>query len=133
MDMATDEVKLHIYETMARSIAIDLQGFVWGQNVTEPIEVQVPTIAGYTTVENPQNIRKIPINRWHMFKELFFPKWLKRAFPIEYHDEIKVVWKKVPMKTEQIAVRVIYPKLKLAYPGERHTVRVFTDPSGSGP
>jgi len=53
---------------------------------------------------------KHPKDWWQAFKERWFPKWLLRRYPVQYHEE-------------HYDVRAFYPKVSL--PEERHFVRIL--------
>lgn len=122
------EPRLDFFERTARHIILELQGYVWAENITEPIEFKVPKITHYDKF-CPELYPGVPSSKWQMLKHMFFPAWILKRFPVKYTEDpfIKraIVSTPIPMKTERIDVRVVYPKLKIAYPHETHVVRTF--------
>lgn len=42
----------------------------------------------------------VPAGKWQAFKDKYFPKWLKRIWPVKYNTEISVGFKTVPKAEE---------------------------------
>lgn len=86
----------------------DIELVTWYDNILRELVVY---IRAYLTSEKLAEIHvKYPQDWWQAFKEYWFPKWLLRKFPVQYHEE-------------HYDVRAFYPKISL--PREKHYVRII--------
>ncbi len=102
-DLIDENIRAHIYESMARNLVIELEGFIWAETISEPYEYKVPT-------------------KTHIQELMWIgPNWLRKLLS----RWLVSVPKRIPMKTEKLDVRVCYPKLKTALPKERSVMKVM--------
>lgn len=125
-DINSEDMRIHFYETMTRDLVLEIEGFIWAQTVSEPYEYQVP-VSPTIQVTEWLGSKKWPLGKWQLIKWMFFPQWLINLFPIKYSNNpfVRESELPIPMKTETLDIRVIYPKMKIACPQERTTVKVM--------
>lgn len=124
-ELQDQNMNVYFYEHMARSLMLEIEGFVWAQTVEDRIEYQVPTMKQYKTYL-PRSFPKVPASFWDYCKQAFLAPWILKYFPVKYLPMPKPVKRDIPMRTETKVVNVVYPNLKLAFPRERNTVQVHT-------
>jgi len=111
-----DEVTLERFDAVARTVfanetLVSLGNLELRHFIDERICGLVYELRAHLASEKLSRIDvKYPKDWWQAFKEHWFPKWLLKRYPVQYHEE-------------HYDVRAFYPKVSL--PQEQHYVRII--------
>lgn len=105
-----ERFKVTVSKVLGDAEPIALSNLELEHYFNEVLDAMVLRLNAYLASEKLQHIVvRYPKDWWQAFKERFFPKWLLRRFPVQYHEE-------------HYEVRAFYPYVSL--PNERHYVRI---------